>query len=58
MCGRFAQAQAREEHLTYLADEAERDMAYDQIQLAGITSSLARKYSCLVGATSKYIWIL
>lgn len=29
MCGRFAQAQTREEHLTYLADEAERDIAYD-----------------------------
>ncbi|EHZ0472410.1 SOS response-associated peptidase, partial [Salmonella enterica subsp. enterica serovar Brunei] len=25
MCGRFAQAQTREEYLAYLADEAERD---------------------------------
>ncbi|EJM8988371.1 SOS response-associated peptidase, partial [Salmonella enterica] len=24
MCGRFAQAQTREEYLAYLADEAER----------------------------------
>ena len=29
MCGRFAQAQTREEYLTYLADEAERDIPYD-----------------------------
>lgn len=29
MCGRFAQAQTREEYLAYLADEADRDIAYD-----------------------------
>lgn len=29
MCGRFAQAQNREEYLAYLADEADRDIAYD-----------------------------
>ncbi len=29
MCGRFAQAQTREEYLAYLADEGERDIAYD-----------------------------
>lgn len=29
MCGRFAQSQIREEYLAYLADEAERDIAYD-----------------------------
>ncbi|CAM7501060.1 Abasic site processing protein [Phytobacter diazotrophicus] len=28
MCGRFAQAQTREEYLVYLAEEAERDIAY------------------------------
>lgn len=28
MCGRFAQAQTREEYLSYLADEADRDIAY------------------------------
>lgn len=27
-CGRFAQAQTREEYLAYLADEAERDIPY------------------------------
>jgi len=26
MCGRFAQAQTREEYLAYLADEADRDI--------------------------------
>ncbi len=29
MCGRFAQAQTREEYLAYPADEGERDIAYD-----------------------------
>ncbi len=29
MCGRFAQAQTREEYLAFLSDEAERDIAYD-----------------------------
>ncbi len=29
MCGRFAQSQTREEYLAYLADEAERNIAYD-----------------------------
>ena len=29
MCGRFAQAQTREEYLAYLSDEADRDIAYD-----------------------------
>jgi len=29
MCGRFAQAQTREEYLAYLADEVDRDIAYD-----------------------------
>ena len=29
MCGRFAQAQTREEYLAYIADEADRDIAYD-----------------------------
>lgn len=29
MCGRFAQSQTREEYQAYLAEEAERDIAYD-----------------------------
>ncbi|TCW07758.1 hypothetical protein EDF73_11288 [Raoultella sp. BIGb0138] len=29
MCGRFAQSQTREEYLAYLAEEADRDIAYD-----------------------------
>ncbi len=29
MCGRFAQAQTREEYLAYLANEADRDIAFD-----------------------------
>lgn len=37
MCGRFAQAQTREEYLAYLADETDRDIAYDSNLLAGTT---------------------
>lgn len=29
MCGRFAQSQTRKEYLAYLAEEADRDIAYD-----------------------------
>lgn len=29
MCGRFSQYQIREEYLAYLADEGNRDIAYD-----------------------------
>ena len=29
MCGRFAQSQTSEEYLAYLAEEAERDIAFD-----------------------------
>ena len=29
MCGRFSQAQTREEYLAYLAEEADRHIAYD-----------------------------
>ena len=29
MCGRFAQAQTREEYLAYLANKAERGIPYD-----------------------------
>lgn len=29
MCGPFAQVQSRKEYLAYLADEADRDIAYD-----------------------------
>lgn len=29
MCGRFVQAQTREEYLVYLTDEGDRDIAYD-----------------------------
>lgn len=29
MCGRFAQSQTREEYLTYLSEEAERNIAFD-----------------------------
>lgn len=30
MCRRFAQAQTRQKYLAYLADEADRDIPYDQ----------------------------
>ncbi len=37
MCGRFAQAQTREEYLAYLAEEAEYDIPWDPRRLGGIT---------------------
>lgn len=37
MCGRFAQSQTRKEYLAYLAEEAERDIAYAPHQSAGTT---------------------
>ncbi len=38
MCGRFAQAQTREEYLAYLTDEADRDIAYDPEPITDSTS--------------------
>ena len=35
MCERFAQAQTREEYLAYLADESDRDIAYDPEPIGG-----------------------
>ncbi len=29
MCGRFSQSMSREDYLSYLADDADRDIAYD-----------------------------
>ncbi len=46
MCGRFAQAQSREEYLAYLADEGDRVIAYDQSRLAVTTSRLGLKFCC------------
>ncbi len=37
MCGRFAQAQTREEYLAYLAEEAEYDIPGTRRRLGGIT---------------------
>lgn len=40
MCVRFAQAQTREEYLAYLADEADRNIAYDPEPIGRSTSLL------------------
>ncbi|EOG1022821.1 MULTISPECIES: SOS response-associated peptidase [Klebsiella pneumoniae complex] len=43
MCGRFAQAQTREEYLAYLAEEAERDIAYDPEPIGRYNVALGTK---------------
>ena len=35
MCGRFAQAQSREEYLAHLVEAAERDIAWDPAPIGG-----------------------
>ncbi len=46
MCGRFAQAQTREDYLAYLADEGDRDIAYDLSLLGGTTWRPVPKSYC------------
>jgi putative SOS response-associated peptidase YedK len=46
MCGRFAQAQTREEYLAYLSDEADRDIAYDPSRLDVTTWRQVPKSCC------------
>ncbi|PHZ91453.1 hypothetical protein CS912_23030 [Klebsiella variicola] len=33
MCGNFSQSMTREDYLSYLADEADRDIAYDPVPI-------------------------
>ena len=44
MCGRFAQSQTREEYLAYLAEETERDIAYDPEPIGRYTSHPVQKF--------------
>lgn len=46
MCGRFAQSQTREEYLAYLAEEAERDIAFDPEPIGLTTLLQVPVYSC------------
>lgn len=57
MCGRFAQAQTREDYLAYLADEGDRDIAYDPEPIGRYTWRQAQKFCCLANAMSSYISI-
>lgn len=43
MCGRYAQAQTREEYLAYLAEEAERDIEYDPEPIGRYNVALGTK---------------
>lgn len=52
MCGRFAQAQNREEYLVYLADEADRDIAYDPEPIGRYNVAPGTKVLLLSDATS------
>lgn len=46
MCGRFAQPQTREEYLAYIADENDRDIAYDPepVDLYNVAPSTTVRY--------------
>lgn len=57
MCGRFAQAQTREEYLAYLADEADRDIAYDPEPIGRYNVAPGTKVLLLSGVTSSCISI-
>ncbi len=46
MCGRFAQAQTREEYLAYLADEGDRTSRTTRSLLASTTSRPVQKSCC------------
>lgn len=49
MCGRFAQSQTREEYLAYLAEEAERDIAFDPEPIG--------RYNVAPGTLSPTRWV-
>ena len=49
MCGRFAQSQTREEYLAYLAEEAERDIAFDPEPIG--------RYNVAPGTPSPARWV-
>ncbi|VDZ78829.1 Gifsy-2 prophage protein [Salmonella bongori] len=46
MCGRFAQTQAREEYLAYLAHEPGRKIAYDPEPIGRYNVARAPKSCC------------
>ncbi len=46
MCGRFAQSQIREEYLAYLADETERNIAYDPEPIGRYNVAPVPKFCC------------
>lgn len=58
MCGRFAQAQTREEYLAYLADEGDRDIAYDPAPIGRYKAPLinARVETAATSRMFKPLW--
>lgn len=55
MCGRFAQAQSREEYLAHLVEAAERDIAWDRRLSGAITSRPGQKFYSSMNAMSNSI---
>ncbi len=55
MCGRFAQAQSREEYLAHLVEAAERDIAWDPAPIGAITSRPGQKFYSSMNAMSNSI---
>lgn len=43
MCGRFSQSMTREDYLSYLADEVDRDIAYDPEPIGRYNGALGTK---------------
>lgn len=57
MCGRFAQSQTREEYIAYLAEETERDIAYDPEPIGRYNVAPGTKVLLLANVTNSYTLI-
>ncbi len=55
MCGRFAQAQSREEYLAHLVEAAERDIAWDPAPIGRYNVAPGTKVLLLMNAMSNSI---
>ncbi len=55
MCGRFAQAQSREEYLAHLVEAAERDIAWDPAPIGRYNVAPGTKFYSSMNAMSNSI---
>lgn len=58
MCGHFSQSRTREDYLGLLAEETERNIAYDQNQLIDSTSHQAHNFYYLSNVLNSCTLIL